>query len=181
MLGSIWDYSPVSPVAVQVIKGDFFDIECASFVGVAYSHKLIERIGLPKREFFVHFDDYEYNRRVVRICKIRLVLKSRIRHKEARNTEIGMTKSFLGRRSYRIKYDKLWFYYYGFRNYFWLRMKENRLRAYLYLSKDLLKKIITILLYDDHKIRRMLFWLSAANDARKGVFENAKPRRILYG
>jgi rhamnopyranosyl-N-acetylglucosaminyl-diphospho-decaprenol beta-1,3/1,4-galactofuranosyltransferase len=42
------------------------------------------------------------------------------------------------------------------------------------LSKD-------ILLFDDNKLKRLRFAWSAYSDGLFNVFDNEKPRRILYG
>jgi len=181
MLSAIWQDPVVYPIEVDDLANEFTDIEHASFVGVAYSRSIIGMIGLPKREFFIHFDDYEYNTRLMGRCKIRLVKGSRIRHKDQAKVLAAESASVLGRNSPRTKYERLWLQYYTFRNLMWLRMQDSRWWIYPRVAPMLIRRIVGVVLYDDHKVRRIRFWLSAFDDARNNVFDNEKPRKILYG
>ena len=80
-----------------------FDYELSTFCGLMVSSKIIEKIGLPKREYFIWYDDSEYSLRINKYSKIRNVNTSIINHKTtlAPSTELGW-KSYYG---YRNKID----------------------------------------------------------------------------
>jgi len=100
----------------------------ASFVGLLVKRKAVGNIGFPKKEFFIHHDDVEYCICLRTIGKILLVPKSVIVHKEA--AKGGIEKSFLGRRSKRIEFNKFWLSYYGMRNLVWLGNSIPKMKFY---------------------------------------------------
>ncbi len=144
-MGSIWS-DLVEPYAVDAMTDSFAEIDHASFVGVAYSRKVVDSIGFPIREFFIHYDDYEYNIRLMREHKIKLVKDSRILHKEQAQVAMTHAVGFMGKTVSRFEYSKLWLRYYGFRNITWMKFREDPLRAYKENCPLLFKRIIGILL-----------------------------------
>ena len=62
-------------------KKEYFDYELATFCGLYVSVDIIKKIGLPKKEFFIWFDDTEYSIRVLKYTKIRNVNKTFLNHK----------------------------------------------------------------------------------------------------
>jgi GT2 family glycosyltransferase len=113
-----------------------------------------KKIGFPKKDFFIHHDDAEYCIRLRSTGKILLVPKSVIFHKEATG---GIERKFLGRKSIRRDLSKLWLTYYGERNLVWLGRKysENQVLFYYQMTKRLLREILGIILFDDHKFKRI--------------------------
>jgi len=156
------------------------DIEHASFVGLCISREVFQLVGFPKKEFFIHYDDLEFCMRMLSVKKIKLKVKSIILHKDYRKSQ-EQQKFFWGRTSIRLPYEQLWLRYYGLRNVIWI--SRNRCGVLILMAfsiKYLLKKYVGILIYDDHKVQRMKFWTSAIMDGWNGVFDNAKPKLILY-
>jgi len=145
------------------------------------NRKAIEKIGYPKKNFFIHHDDVEYCIRLRKVGKILLISDNVIIHKEA--AKKGISKVFLGRKSTRIPYDKFWLTYYGRRNLVWLGKKysTNKLNFYLGIIKNFSRSILGVLLFDDYKFQRIKFIHNAYFDGLKGNFDNEKPKRILYG
>lgn len=175
----------VKPFDEKKIKENFIEIDHASFVGILVNKKAIQKIGYPKKEFFIHYDDVEYCIRLRQVGKILLVPNSVIIHKEAANKNPGVEKFFWGRKSMRFPYDKLWLSYYGRRNLIWLGKKYSpkKFKFYLGLFKEILKSmkaIIGILIYDDNKFRKINFEINIYFDGLRGNFDNQKPKRILY-
>jgi len=157
-------------------------IDFVSFVGPLINRNAIERVGFPKREFFIYHDDVEYSIRLRKIGRMYLIPGSVIIHKE--NIKwTGSTKRFLGRRIYRIPYDKLWKRYYGIRNLTYLgkTYSKSKVRFIAELLKRYSTTLVGIVLFDDHKFRRIWFVTSAYLDGLREVFDNEKPKRILYG
>jgi len=163
------------------INKKFIEIDHASFVGILVNSKAIIKIGYPKKEFFIHYDDVEYCIRLRTIGKILLVPKSIIVHKEAAKGN-NEEKRFLNRKSTRKEFDKLWLSYYGMRNLVWLgkQYSQNKILFYIQMIKILVKTIFGIIIYDDHKYKRIKFFLNAYFDGLKGKFDNRRPKKILY-
>jgi len=157
------------------------EIDIASFVGILVNRKVIEKIGYPKKEFFIHHDDVEYCIRLRKLGKILLIPDSIIIHKEV--AKKGIPKIFLDRKSLRVSYNKFWLTYYGRRNLVWLGKKysTSKLNFYLGMLKTLIRSVIGVILFDDNKLKRIKLIVSAYIDGLKGNFDNEKPKRILYG
>lgn len=157
------------------------EIDHASFVGIIVSRLAIKKIGFPKKEFFIHYDDVEYCIKLRKFGKILLIRDSVIIHKEAAK-EGADEKFFLFSQFKRIPYDKLWLTYYSTRNLVWLGKKysNNMFIFYLSLIRSLLRLLLGIILFDDHKFNRAKFYINSYFDGLKGNFDNQKPKRILY-
>jgi GT2 family glycosyltransferase len=162
------------------INKDFVEIDHSSFVGLLIKRSSISKIGYPKKEFFIHYDDVEYCIRLRKEGKILLIPKSVIIHKEANR---GEGKSFLGKVSYRKSFEKFWLTYYGIRNLTWLgkQYSENKLLFYFQMIKSMVRPIVGIILFDDYKLKRIKLILNAYIAGLKGDFDNNKPKKILYG
>lgn len=79
-----------------------FYLEVFSFVGVVIKKSLIEKIGLPEKDFFIWYDDTEYSLRVIQYTKILNVSDATIVHNTG---EISFNK-----------FKPSWKMYYGVRN-----------------------------------------------------------------
>ena len=157
------------------------DIDMVSFVGLLVKRDAIEKIGFPKKEFFIHSDDLEYCIRLRSMGKIKLVNKSIIKHAEGSTTGT-YAKSVLGFKVNRRPYDKLWINYYMQRNLIWLGRKysTNKLSLYSTILKNYILTCGGIIVFDDHKINRLKFYTNSYLDGFTSTFDNQKPRRILY-
>lgn len=165
------------------VKKEFIEIDHASFVGILVSSKAITKIGYPKKEFFIHFDDVEYCIRLRSIGRILLIPESVIVHKEKAKENAINEKEFLVRKSDRMIFDRLWLTYYGKRNLVWLGKKysKNKILFYSQMIKKIIREILGIILYDDNKFKRIKFTINAYLDGLRDKFENKKPKRLLYG
>lgn len=157
------------------------EIDMVSFVGILLKSEAVKLIGYPNKNFFLHHDDVEYSIRLKQAGKLLLIIKSIIIHKEQANKELIIGK-FFHKKVYTHPYDKLWVRYYGERNLVWLCKKysENKSNFYINLLKRYIFTQVCILLFEDHKINRTIFYISSIFDGLKGVFDNDKPRTILY-
>lgn len=171
-----------SPLNLEEYKKDFVEIDIVSFVGLLVKREAIEKVGFPKKEFFIHHDDVEYCLRLRKVGKIFLIPKSIIFHKED-SKKAGIKKRFLGKELLRTEFDRLWLTYYSRRNIVWLsrQYSKNKTLLYIKMLMRLLKSIMSIILFDDHKFKRIKFILNAYIDGLKGNFDNKKPKNILYG
>jgi GT2 family glycosyltransferase len=167
------------PIDASEYQKKRVEIEMASFVGLLVSKEMVQKVGLPKREFFIHYDDTEYCVRLNGYGEILLLPQSKIYHKEKRQEEKEV-RHFLWMKKQRIRFDKLWIKYFGVRNSIYLAKKYatnplwivTMMKNYLLLIKD-------ILLFDDHKCKRIRFATSSYLDGLRGAFDNDKPRKIL--
>jgi len=174
----------VRPIRDEEFKDKkFIEIDHASFVGILISSKAVKKIGFPDRRFFITYDDVEYCIRLRSIGKIYLIPNSVIIHKEGIKKKGLIKKEFLGKTLHLVPYEKLWKNYYGIRNLTYLGKKysTNKLRFYLGLLKRWILSVGAIILLYDHKFRRIWFVTSAYLDGLRGIFDNEKPKRILYG
>lgn len=170
------------PISPERYTKKFIEIDFAAFLGLMVSKKAIEAIGFPIKEFFIHCDDTEYCIRLRKIGKILLIPESIIVHKEAQRNN-RQIKKYIDRKSERVAYEKLWQYYYIRRNLTRLcsQYNKHRINFYIWLLKTIIKELIGIIVYDDHKLKRIIFIIAAYSDGLKGELDNKKPQRILYG
>jgi rhamnopyranosyl-N-acetylglucosaminyl-diphospho-decaprenol beta-1,3/1,4-galactofuranosyltransferase len=150
------------------------EVGYATFVGIIVNRKAAEKVGLPKKELFLHFDDIEYSLRLKKYGSILLVPQSRMLHKENASTHF-FTKTVLGRKRVRVKYEKLWLRYFVIRNVVW-GVKEYHGKKWdtpLILANYYFRSLFGILLFDDHKWRRIVFLTSAFRDGLSARFENS--------
>jgi GT2 family glycosyltransferase len=172
-----------NPVPEELYARDTLEIDMASFVGLLVKSEAIRQIGLPRKEFFLHNDDAEYCIRLRTQGRILLVPGSRVEHKDIRwGSEEN--RSWLFFSSARPAYDQLWMMYYGLRNLTWVGRTYHHSAARFFSATlySWLRAVASVLLFDrDHKWTRVRFLTNAYADGLRGVFDNAKPRRILYG
>lgn len=168
-------HTPLSETAYQE---ETVLIEMASFVGLLLKREAIQRIGLPKREFFIHHDDVEYCLRLKTVGKMWLIPASRIIHKD-RNMQREQWRNFLGRRSRRIPFNRLWLFYFSIRNAVYLG--KQQLSTYCFFVRSaqyFLKLSVGILLYDEHKIERLYCLYQAFKDGFLANFGNNYPFKL---
>lgn len=168
-------------ITIEDTKKPITDIDMASFVGLLVNRKAIEKIGFPKKEFFIHTDDLEYCIRLRKVGKIKLINDSIIKHAEG-SVKGTFKKTVCGITIDRRPYDKLWINYYMQRNLIWIGRcySQNKLSLYLTIIKNYILTLMGIIVFDDHKYRRIKFYTNAYLDGFKSNFDNKKPKKILY-
>lgn len=90
----------------------------ATFVSVMFSRTVVDKIGLPVKEFFIWGDDIEYTERAARQLPGYMVPTSRVIHKMAQNVESNVSLDSINRVPR---------YFYAFRN----RMYFSRNRGFI--------------------------------------------------
>lgn len=70
-----------SNVPEQKYSEDFFSYDLSSFCGLVIKKELIAKIGLPKKEYFIKFDDSEYSLRILKYSEIINVNAAHLDHK----------------------------------------------------------------------------------------------------
>ncbi len=81
-------------------EGFYYDI--STFCGLMISSFLINKIGLPMRDYFIWQDDSEYSLRIIKYSKIKNVNQAVLNHKTEMN-------------NHKARFD--WRDYYGYRNF----------------------------------------------------------------
>lgn len=134
---------------------EYFDYDLSTFCGVFMSLDIIRKIGLPKKEFFIWYDDTEYCLRAIKYGKIRNVNKSLLNHK----TKINVVNGYN------------WKSYYGLRNnYVILREHYSKFRLYNYVFKMfihiILGRVLSILKNNDYYGKISEIYFDAFRDAK---------------
>lgn len=123
-----------------------FFLDEASFVGLVVSRNVLQKIGLPDKDYFIYYDDTEYSLRIRTQTKILNVSKAVINHetKPAKEAK-GMT----------------WKHYYGIRNFILTKKKYSDwslLTPYLYYRY--FRHLLNILFSGSYKgYRRQMFYV----------------------
>ena len=169
------------PVPVESYGKGVIELDTFSFVGPLIKREAIDKIGYPMKNFFIQCDDLEYSIRLRKIGKILLIAGSVIEHFSAatRSENNASTPSWVP------DYDKLWIKYYGRRNQAYVARREARNTGKFALSflrclYQVLRESIRVLLYADHKFRRLGLPYLAIYHGLRANFDNDVPRRWLY-
>lgn len=90
-----------------------FEVDELSFVGCAVKKSVVAQIGLPKREYFIYYDDTEYSARIRKLGKIICIPSAQMNHNVGFSTVINW-KEFYGCRNrldyIRCHYSKFRFF-----------------------------------------------------------------------
>lgn len=126
-----------------------FKFNIFSFVGTAFTFKVLEKCGLPNKDFFIWFDDSEYSRRVNDFFEIVCVPGIKVLHDVDGFTQSGLS----------------WKTYYGFRNQFYMHKKhDTKMQFFCFLIHQKLYMMKCFFL--DKRRYRVL--KDGYNDFRKG-------------
>ena len=170
----------VKEITNKELINETVEVDHCSFVGFLVSKSAIEKAGFPRKEFFIHYDDVEYSFRIRTHGKILLISNSVIIHKDGAKKRID-NKKWMGRVLNRVFFDSYWLTYFSIRNMCYLKRKEAGLIYALVTGfTKILRQAIGIILFDDHKLRRIIFVVNAVFDGIRGNFDNYKPKKILY-
>jgi GT2 family glycosyltransferase len=171
---------------LQVDFSGVASVDTATFVGLLVRSSVVKRAGFPAKKFFIYGDDTEYCLRLRKYGSILLISSSRIVHQEARQKQVSRVKRF-GRSSPRVEFKNLWVHYFTIRNGIWLCLhgySENpgfliNLTNIISRFALYLRWVAGILLYDDHKWKRILFYSHAFYDGVCNKWDNEKPKWLL--
>ncbi|RYG75216.1 glycosyltransferase [bacterium] len=164
----LWDkfYSDVSGEVSEkgeIVQGDYL----FAFVGPLIAREVVNRIGLPRRNFFIWFDDYEYGLRLHRSSSNAVtVVPGAVFHHDIG----GQTREvrLLGRRALRND-SPAWKTYYGTRNHLFtvLRTRRNLRETGWFLVREGWL-IIGDLLFEADRWKRVGLRLRGLNDGLFG-------------
>ncbi len=153
----------------------------SSFVGLLVSRSTIERIGLPKKEFFVYGDDNEYCRRIIAVGDIAYADNAVILHKEELKAPTNYV-TVLGRKVRSVTFRRFCMEYFLLRNLLWIERHspEYSWRSALCNLLTCARKMLQVALVDkDHRILRIRILYYAYRDGFQEKFDNSLPFRIL--
>ncbi len=88
-------------VPLDEYNNESFIYDVSSFCGLVVNVDLVKKIGLPRKEFFIWYDDSEYSMRIKKYTVMKNVNAAIIDHKVLDTVSTGLS----------------WKTYYGFRNY----------------------------------------------------------------
>lgn len=92
-------------VPIEKYREGTFEYDLSSFCGLIVERNLIKKIGLPRKEFFIWYDDTEYSFRIRKYSKILNINTAQLNHKTVmRSTEPESVSKLT------------WKDYYGYRN-----------------------------------------------------------------
>ena len=131
-------------VPLEEYNGESFECDLATFCGLMVSNDVIKKIGLPKEEYFIWYDDTEYCCRINKYSKIKNVNSAFLNHKVKASAETGLS----------------WKSYYGYRNQIDVGRNYSN-HPYVYL----------LYRYTYHRVRALLFWFKARN-GKNNYYEN---------
>jgi hypothetical protein len=97
------------------------------------------------------------------------------------NEKKFLEKKFLGNVYLRPTLDNLSFTYFDIRNLTWTTKTHfPKWLFYRLLFTVFIKDIIAIILFDNEKFIRIKFISNAYIDGFRGIFDNNKPKKLLY-
>ena len=124
-------------------------INCSTFLGLLVSRRAVERVGLPKKEFFISGDDLEYCIRIGSSgLKGYLVWDAVVVH---HSPQVQRLKKWFLPAYTHIPKNALWRAYCGYRNLAYVIARHCNTWAFL---RAFLRLFVAILVYDDCKVRR---------------------------
>jgi GT2 family glycosyltransferase len=147
----------------------------ATFVGLLVRADAARALELPRAEYFIWADDYEYSLRLRQRGEIRLVPESLIVHKDARQPFLTrrarLVNRLLGWELVSTRYEDAWRNFFGLRNYVSM-MQRLEGQSALGAAATTAQFIIKAVLYDEKPLPRIPWLIRFAFDGRRGVFDN---------
>lgn len=108
-------------VRESVLEKEYFDFDLASFCGLMINTEIVRRIGLPRGDFFIWYDDTEYSLRLRKLTKIRNINSAVLDH------ELTAYKTCI-----ENNHKMNWKVYYGLRNRLYTIKKYGNFASYIY-------------------------------------------------
>lgn len=129
---------------------EYFKVDDFSFVGAIISKSVIQQIGLPKKEYFIYYDDTEYSTRIRKVGDIYCIPSSKMEH----NTNVNAETS--------------WRDYYVLRNYLnLLKTHYEKKYYYSYMISEYIKKCTILGVIKKHRTKAQIkMFKKAIKDAR---------------
>jgi len=105
------------PEYPRYLADGLIEMGALTFVSFLVPVKLVWKVGLPLKEFFIWGDDHEYSLRLGRVTRIYQVGKSRVTHLKYGGESFGVTNE--------SDYNKIWQYRWVYRNRVFIAQKYD--------------------------------------------------------
>ena len=79
-------------ISADKYEQDYFQMDTGSFVGLLINRKVIDKVGLPNKDFFIYYDDTEYSLRIRHLGIMVTVPASKFTHGEYKNASDKSTR-----------------------------------------------------------------------------------------
>lgn len=114
----------------QEYEKEYFELDLFSYVGTLIQCRVLKKIGLPQKNFFISYDDSEHSIRIRKCGKIICVPEAKVIHDSDDIQELCVTwKKYYNLRnklySYRIHFGTLQFVVYAL--YYSFKNRKNRI------------------------------------------------------
>jgi len=86
------------PVPVDEYNNKFFELDLFSYVGTIINKSFLKKVGLPKKHYFIYYDDTEHSMRLAKIGKILCFPAIKVTH-DSEPTKFITWKTFYARRN----------------------------------------------------------------------------------
>lgn len=156
-------------IELEAYDNDTFKCDLASFCGIVIKADIIQKIGLPEKDFFIWYDDTEYSLRIRQFSPILVITNARLNHK-TKNTTV------------KEKAELDWKNYYGIRNEMIIVKKYYGKSEFIYFwarnTKRIIIDIVKSLIRKEHKA----YWKNAVlrKDAVMAVMTGEKGKNQKY-
>ncbi|GAJ26250.1 glycosyltransferase [Liquorilactobacillus sucicola DSM 21376 = JCM 15457] len=148
------------------IHNSLIKVKKATFVSFFLKKEIVEKVGLPIKDFFIWGDDSEYTQRISRKTdKCYMVLNSLVTHKMKSNKQ-GDFKAFLGEEGEREKR-----FFFSVRNRFFIARQKGGKEVCITLCKTLTMLMLVPFLAKSHRVNKQLIILKGIT---KGMNFNPK-------
>lgn len=157
-------------VPVEEYEKDCFAYDLSTFCGLVVAKEVIKKIGLPRGDFFIWYDDTEYSLRIRKYSKIVNVNAAKLNHKTVRVSE---TNKYLIWKNYYMIRNRLDIMknHFGFSGY----MREMAINI-----RWLLVDSIKILYKKDEEKKHLMGNRTLRWDAVRAFLSNEKGRNAKY-
>lgn len=137
-------HNKVIPLPVpeeEYLKKEYFKIKCFSYVGTIINRDKLKLVGLPRKEYFIWFDDTEHSLRLSKVGTILCVPSIKVHHDVRTSTNVVSWKNYYGIRNtadmYRRHFSSRYYYRYCYANLFksYINIAFNRKKKYNIMRK----------------------------------------------
>jgi GT2 family glycosyltransferase len=172
----------VTPLSVSAYTRRTYDpVDCASFVGLLVRADTVRAVGVPRREFFLGYDDVEYSLRLRRSGSMRLIPESVITHKTVIGGGRETRRSRWWNRVLRTQYassfwEGYWRDLYRIRNLVAMKLDHQGLSR-PELALLICGYVVKTLLYDQQPLRAIPWVVRFALKGFRGDFSAPQPEQ----
>ncbi|HML34144.1 glycosyltransferase [Sporomusa sphaeroides] len=95
------------PVSIEEYKSKYFELQLFSYVGTIINKKFLKLVGLPKKDYFIYYDDTEHSMRLAEKGKILCFPAIKITHNHEANISTTWKTFYFWRN--RLDFYKIYF------------------------------------------------------------------------